>query len=648
MSRLHRQLKNKKEDLNPKMSKKKDKSIVPQSGWYSMVNWFVLLVTILPLLISKITIDPTITVRYLLLSIFMFLFGLNFFLKKTYLSISLTPLIKSVFYFGIGFAIWSFFSLFNSINPGAGYYETARNFLNIILLFVVMVITTNEEFKIIKIFKALLIVSLVNSFIGILQNYNIAFAQLPGNFKPYGLMANRNLFGSAQAFLLPFALYVLYKSSILWKYISIAAIIGIIVSLIISQTRSAWLAATSMLIVTFILIILLSKTNRKKWAIGYAVGLTSVVGLVFIILKTDTEESLSLSLKERAASIMQPNLISTGQSAENIRDRLKIWDKTYKLIKDNPIIGVGPSNWKLTVLKYGSKGMAWEGGIYVPDRPHNIYLQVISETGIPGAIFYFGMWILIAIIAVKVILNPQTEDKRILMILMISGLAAFASDNMFSFPNERIEHTLYITLMAGVILGSYINCFEKGKDKKQLPKRELLIIPFLIIVFNVFIGFKKYDFEKHMNLAKAYLDEGNSINVITETEAGKNTWVTVDPEGIPIEVYSSVAYKNMRNFNKALEEANLAKKYNPNSMMVLNNMGTIYTELGQYDKAIESYLQAQQLTPGSEAVLKNLAYNYYQVGNYINCIKTLEKVNIKNDKFLLNLLNEAQKKVTLK
>ena len=70
----------------------------------------------------------------------------------------------------------------------------------------------------------------------------------------------------------------------------------------------------------------------------------------------------------------------------------------------------------------------------------------------------------------KVVLKPAHETQRILVILMLAGLAAFATDSMFSFPTERIEHMLYVMLMAGIILGSFIANNKAGSAHKILPK----------------------------------------------------------------------------------------------------------------------------------------------------------------------------------
>lgn len=614
------------------------------TGPNSMVNWLVVLVLILPLLFSRASIDPTIAVRYILLGFFLLLFIANFSINKSLGSVPASPWVKAAFICGIGFAAWSLFTLSGAVNPAAGYYETARSFLNIILLFIVFVMAVKEESRLLKLFKTLVLVSIIQSIVGIFQFYELAFTNIPGNFQPYGLMANRNLFASAQVLMIPFALYVLYKSEDRWRWFSIIALGGIFISILISQTRSAWVSATLMLLVNLLMIIFFSKTERKKWLVGYGIGAVVVAVLVLLIINTSSSET-SGSFRARVESITNPNLESSEHSTETIKDRLKIWDKTIAVFKDHPLMGVGTSNWKLTVLGYGSEGLVWEEGYYVPDRPHNVYLQLLGETGIPGVLLYLGMWVLIALMAIKVILKPQNNDRKILAILLLGGLVAFASDNMFSFGNERIEHTLYLTLTGGIILGLYVNNSEPGSASQYTFNTGWLIGALVIIAFNIFIGFQKYKFETHMNMARSYEQMGDPRNVIEEADAGLSSWVTVDPVGKPMELYTAVAYKNMNNPTKALQEIEKAKKYNPNSAMIWNNAGTIHTDLGQFDKAIENYLRALKLTPKFEMVLKNLAVNYFQTGNYAACISTLEKVNIKGEPYLENLMNEARNRV---
>ena len=610
----------------------------------SMSNWLTVLVFVLPLLFSRVTLDPAIVPRYIFLCSFVLLFFIYFLWRKK-IKFSITGSIKIVFALGIAFGIWSLLSLVSSINPSAGYYEIARHFLNLILLLLVYITVQKEGSQILKVCKAILLMSLIQSFVGIIQYYDLAFADLPGaNAKPFGLMANRNLFGSAQALVLPFIIFVLYKAKTRWKYLAVIALTGAAVSIILSQTRSAWLASLAILISSTVLILLFSKPNRKAWLIGSLVSIASIIGLVALLLIADKDKSLTQSVKERANSFTQTG--GTSATAENVNERLRFWNKTIKLIKDKPLFGAGVGNWKLAIPSYGTEGLVWAYGYYTPDRPHNVYLHITSEVGIPGFILYLAMWVAIIIIGFKIIARrSQSEDTHVLAILMISGLASFAVDCMFSFANERLEHFLYTILMGGIILGLYA---DQG-IKTSLTKRRYILPAaiFLVAPFNLFMGIKKYDFEKHMRQSIVYDTEHSYQDVIDEVESGKTAFVSIDLIGKSLELYSMLAYKELKDYDNALKEAGTARKYNPNSSMVYNNVGAIYTGMKKYDSAIINYLHAIELAPHYDMSYKNLAVNYFQLGNYAACLDALSKVwgNIQDDSYLTNLFNEAKKRL---
>jgi hypothetical protein len=52
--------------------------------------------------------------------------------------------------------------------------------------------------------------------------------------------------------------------------------------------------------------------------------------------------------------------------------------------------------------------------------------------------------------------------------------------------------------------------------------------------------------------------------------------------------------------------------------------------------------------PYYDIVLKNLSVNYFMVNNNEACIKTLNKIDIKGDKYLTDLYNEANRRLTEK
>jgi tetratricopeptide (TPR) repeat protein len=222
---------------------------------------------------------------------------------------------------------------------------------------------------------------------------------------------------------------------------------------------------------------------------------------------------------------------------------------------------------------------------------------------------------------------------------MISGISALAIDAMFSFPTERIEHSMYMFLMAAILISNFIKTFPRVETKSFNSFYALSLA--LISCFGLFIGIKKYQFEENLPIAVAYDKAGKNDIVLAAVEKGNNDFVTVNEEGKSLQVYSSLAYLNTKNYAQALSESAIALKYNPNSAMVFNNMGAIYANMNKYDSASIYYQKALQIKPKFEEVIKNLAGCFYNLKAYDSCIATLQKLDISGDKYLLQLKQDA-------
>ena len=615
-----------------------------------MLNMLLVLTAILPFMFSRSLMESTIAVRYGLLAGFVLLFAVYFYgFRKSLVTTGWPLLIKIIFFLGIVYGLWNMVSLFSATNKQQVYYGISRHFLNMLLLFIVSQIATNEEGYLIQLCKLLSVTAIIHSLIGVCQFYDLAFTDLPGNYRPYGLMANRNLYGSAQVMLLPFSFFVLYKGSKRWKYLAALALAGIAVSAILSQTRSSWLAGLGTAIVALLLVALFSPANRKKWIIGTLAGMAGIAALAFLLITTDKEGELSQSLKERSGKIFSTD--TTGgvtSAANNVNERLKIWAKTMEVIKDNWVTGVGAGNWKVDVTKYGTEGLSWSKGDYVPDSPHNDYLLVMAEAGIPGALLYVAMWVLIALIAFKTIVKAQSEERRVLNIVMLGGLAGFAIDSMFSFPGDRIEHSLYVYLMAGIILGTAISNNDAASGKLRMKNWQLVLFG-LIAAFNLLLSFKKYSFEKYLLLSKYYEAQGSqqqSANAfqlsIEEGNKGKNAFVSIAPNGYPIEAFTGLAYKGLKKYSEALKELNQSIRYNPYKSALFVNKGTVYTDMKQYDSAILFYKQALKLTPEFDIAYFNMAINYFELKDYKTCVEYFNKTDITLHKELQAIKQQAE------
>lgn len=145
-----------------------------------------------------------------------------------------------------------------------------------------------------------------------------------------------------------------------------------------------------------------------------------------------------------------------------------------EIIKDYPILGIGPDTTGIVYQKYLAKVFSVEesdNGFQFPrqDRIHNDILDTTVTRGFIGLATY--LWLLVAL-GVYVIKSYRrlTNQYRIVLLGLSSGILCYLIQNEFSFGNTPIS-TIFWVLMGLCISVVKIHDAEKDEstDKTGLP-----------------------------------------------------------------------------------------------------------------------------------------------------------------------------------
>ena len=137
-------------------------------------------------------------------------------------------------------------------------------------------------------------------------------------------------------------------------------------------------------------------------------------------------------------------------SKSNQSSRLFIWEKSFELIKDKPLFGVGHGNFETAYAELldSSKGETL-------NRPHahNDVIDKAAVTGIPGAIAYLLIWV---VLFWKLHLgwhNGQiVRNKRIFCGAAAVGSLAFFMTSLTeaTFSDEEVRQLLMFIWAVGL------------------------------------------------------------------------------------------------------------------------------------------------------------------------------------------------------
>jgi tetratricopeptide (TPR) repeat protein len=135
-------------------------------------------------------------------------------------------------------------------------------------------------------------------------------------------------------------------------------------------------------------------------------------------------------------------------------------------------------------------------------------------------------------------------------------------------------------------------------------------------------------FEKYVIRSKSLEEQKLYQQSLEDGLKGKNNFVTIAPNGFPIEAYTGLSYKGLKKYDEALKEMREGLKLHPYNKALYVNMGTTFTDMGLHDSAIKYYDKALELTPQMDIIFFNKAASQYMLKNYRGALESLNKADL--------------------
>lgn len=450
-----------------------------------------------------------------------------------------------------------------------------------------------------------------------------ATVRVAGMSQVTGLMSNKNLLSEFLVLTVPFCAISMFVLPSLWRYIGAIALISGIVCVMTLLGRAAWLG---LLIMTsyagFTHLFLRSKQQS---------GIEPRRILLAIILPITFLCALFISIDHWSDGHLTRRLISVFdvlKGSENIR--LRMWDLTWEMIKESPVLGIGLGDWKIAIQEAGLTASA----VKFIARPHNDYVSLMCETGMFGGLAYMGC---ITVSLVQLVRNGLRHPENRLYMVASASLLAFAVTSFFSFPLERVEHSVIMLFCLAVA--------DSGSRAIEVPMgafgRGALIFLLAAMSISAFtIGIGRYQGEKHMKVAMEARLRGDWASVLAATDKINVFLYPIEPATTPVKWYSGIAHFQMNRPQMALKDFEAAYAVNPGHIHVLNNLATCHAMNGDLSVAIKLYSKAIVIYPGFADAIANLVAVYLHLGEYDEAMNVIWRSSLKRKDALSDILNE--------
>lgn len=596
---------------------------------------------LMPLVNFHATIDPSLVPRYFITSICLALYFFSRIFSPS-INTEANSLPRAILAILFSQQIWMLITIAWSLNPGDALQEWFR-MLSFGLFFVIAFhFLRQQNHSVIFLVRSAFFALLIFTYYGLRQLLPLVLDYLDKgtpiiiDLTIASSVSNKNFFSEVLTLLLPFYLYGVRVEKGRWLFISWAGVFICCFWILLLQTVSSWLAVSSGLLTVFVFAgISRSKKQaerqpiplRKKIFLTVA-AIAVLASVAFLYSKSNNFSYLRKKTEMAQLYLKKPDLFQTTSSANNnsIYERILIWKNSLLLIKEHPVTGAGLNNWKLLQAKFGIGGTNYlNTGMVHFEHPHNDFLLVWSEQGIPGIVLYVFFFFILLLQVLRLLKQSSDSDKRALLLMAAMAVTSFMVLSFFGYPRSRYYVMLVLMIWVAVV---YLLSSEKGlKVAWQVSKNRLaVIVLFILSVFTSVVAWYWFSGEIHIRKAQAYQARKNYNGMIREAEKARTWLYPVEGTTTPVIWFEGMAYFYSGNVPAARVAFQAAKKVNPYHLRVLNDLATTYEQSGMREKAIEHYKLGLQITPLFIEGLLNLSAAYFNLHQPDSALEVISRI----------------------
>jgi O-antigen ligase len=341
-------------------------------------NFYLMFTTLLLIVFTPYIASIHTSVVFSLFLILSMLINFKFNSDESYQNTILVPVIIFIFLASL--------SIYNAPKTVELFMDYFNLVSLVLLIFIVPIVFTNR-IKIYHIFYIYVVAVLIHSVF-------VIFESLSTGGRAFGLLGvfYVDLAGLAILYSIIFFLY----SNGFKKYAFGLTSIIILIGLLLSQTRNAWLST----VITFIILIVFLFVKNKRYMMNrktILIVITSFIlasGSIFLIVSKDLNVNVGERLETKKQKInITDNPSSIGDNS--FLSRMLIWHTAINAFSKEPMFGIGLYSFKYSSKNYYTIPKPFFKRYVEHRTPHVSYLEVLVESGVVGflgfIIFLFGV-----------------------------------------------------------------------------------------------------------------------------------------------------------------------------------------------------------------------------------------------------------------
>lgn len=367
-------------------------------------------------------------------------------------------------------------------------------------------------------------------------------------------LGNAAFLGAYLALIVPIAgrLSLVQSEDRRWRVVHGAASVAGAIALLTTQTRGAWLGAVGGIVVVAACEARTLRDRRRRAAALVGAGV-----VVIVLLATVSP------FAERIRSIGDPSTL-TG------RGRLLQWERTVDLVAERPVLGWGPDTYAFAFPRFiDAEFERTVGREVVPDRAHNLFLDVAASSGV------IGVGVLLVVLTLVALAALKDRQRDAVTVGLTGGCAAYLVQLQFSFQLADLDVLFW--LFAGMLIA------RTGTRSIALP-RVLAVVPLTAAIAFAVWGTTDVIADRALrsSLDAQARDDLDSARRSAERASGVAlARAQYDQAAARLFLRAGEATGNVDDFKRALKTMADAQHFVPRDVEFATDRGDIFVSWGQ-------------------------------------------------------------------
>ncbi|MFT7618753.1 MAG: O-antigen ligase/tetratricopeptide (TPR) repeat protein [Planctomycetota bacterium] len=296
-----------------------------------------------------------------------------------------------------------------------------------------------------------------------------------------------------------------------------ASVLGLFI--LRSGSRSAMAAAMIAFLTAWFHIFIHDWIHRPLWGrrvlhVACHVGLVAVLAGSAILVMSQIHGSPRSGQEQ--VTLLERFKSSFDFDETTVKERRVLWGNTTAMAQENPVLGVGPGNFKIAYPEFASANKKHAQGRLTlrrqPNRPHNEYINFLAENGTFGAALLLMVFLsfLVPFMRRRNAFQAAADHEDGVALAAMCTIVAFLVMALFGFPWEQTAARLsfLVVLSLGIHFG-----IEGVKTKGWSGPRGLTWVTIFGFIFIASLAHYRASYQASKSMMNPVLPAAQSGNL---------------------------------------------------------------------------------------------------------------------------------------